>query len=151
MRKKIAIFAAMIFGVAATTAAIFTITDDERVIGFDSLPTEAQSFVKTHFAEEQVSHVVEDIELIGNEYKVVFASGTKVEFDNSGNWTEVDCHHTAVPAAIVPAAIADYVKSNYASSSITELKREHGMWEAKITGGLELTFNKDMRLVDIDD
>ena len=47
--------------------------------------------------------------------------------------------------------IREYVATHYPKNQITELKRDHNEWEVKITGGFELTFNKDMHLVDIDD
>ena len=94
---------------------------------------------------------MEHTDLINKEYTVVFLSGTKVEFDGNGEWKEVDCRYSQVPTAIIPEVIAAYVKEHYPNSKITELKREHSNWEAKITGGLELTFNNNFKLVDIDD
>ncbi len=41
---------------------------------------------------------------------------TRFEFDKNGNWDKVDCHHAAVPAAIIPASIANYVKANFPDS-----------------------------------
>ena len=149
--RKIFVLSALFLTVVAAMATAACICHDERPIKFDELPTQAQSFVKEHFADEKISHVIEDKEFMGNEYKVVFLSGTKVEFDRSGAWTEVDCRYTAVPAQLVPKAVADYVKTNYPESSIMELRREHGGCEVKLTGGLELTFNKAGKLVDIDD
>ena len=56
-----------------------------------------------------------------------------------------------MPHNLVPEKIHNYLKTNYPNSKVRELKREHGGWEVKITGGLELTFNRDYKLVDIDD
>lgn len=79
------------------------------------------------------------------------ASGVKIEFDGDGKWTEVDCRYTKVPEAIVPKKIADYVKANYPTSKIFEITKERNEWEVKITGGLELTFDSALNLIDIDD
>ena len=150
MRKFATLFTMLIVAVAATAATALFINDD-RHIKYDELPAEAQSFVKKNFAKEKVSYVTADTEYSHTEYKVVFVSGTKIEFEDEGNWTEVDCRYSAVPQNLVPEAIADYVQSNYSRSKIVELKREHNTWEAKLTGGLELTFDGNMRLIDIDD
>lgn len=150
--KKFFIFTAAV--ILATTGALAATTgcsDDDKPITFNELPAEAKSFVEQHFAKEQVSHVTLDNDVMDKDYTVVFLSGTKLEFNGNGEWKEVDCRYSDVPAAIVPAAIKEYVKANYPNSKITELKRKHGNWEAKITGGLELTFNRDFNLIDIDD
>lgn len=149
-RITMALGACVIFATSAIAAASY-LTDDDRPIKYDELPAEAKSFVDKHFAKEEVSHVTLDNDLYSKEYTLVFLSGTKLEFNGDGAWKEVDCRYSHVPEAIVPTAIATYVKEHYPNSKITELKREHGHWEAKITGGLELTFNNNYKLVDIDD
>ncbi|MBQ3172980.1 MAG: PepSY-like domain-containing protein [Alistipes sp.] len=150
--KRLAIILTVgIIGMTSAIAATCCLTDDDRPIKYDELPAETKSFVSKHFAKEEVSHTSLDNDLINKEYTVVFLSGTKVEFDGNGEWKEVDCRYSQVPTAIIPEAIAAYVKEHYPNSKITELKREHSNWEAKITGGLELTFNNNFKLVDIDD
>ena len=147
MRKIMILATALLI----TSGVAFAANDDDRPIRYDELPAAAKSFIADNFAKEKVSHTTLDAGIINDEYKVVFQSGTKLEFDAEGNWTELDCRYAAVPNHLVPTEIADYVKSNYPSSKITELKREHGEWEAKITGGIELTFDDSFKLVDIDD
>lgn len=151
IKKMSFIVLAVMVCVGSAFATTCYVTDDDRPIKYDELPAEAKSFVSKNFAKEQVSYVSLDSDFIGKEYTVVFLSGAKVEFDGDGAWKEVDCRYSHVPAAIVPEAINTYVKEHYPGSKITELKREHGNWEAKITGGLELTFNGNFKLVDIDD
>ncbi|MBR2366991.1 MAG: PepSY-like domain-containing protein [Alistipes sp.] len=150
--KKVTMIAATLL-LAATTAiaATFTSCDDDKPITIDKLPAAAQTFIKENFAREQVSYVTVDRGLILDEYTVVFVSGTKLDFDNSGEWTEVDCRYSAVPNSIVPKQISEYVKAHHPNSEIIELKREHNRWEAKITGGLELTFNSSFAVIEIDD
>ena len=52
---------------------------------------------------------------------------------------------------LIPSAIVDYVNEYYPESKIVELKHDYRGWEVKLTGGLELTFNDNFKLVDIDD
>lgn len=131
--------------------AMAMIDNDERAIKYEELPAEARSFIAKHFPNEQPSYTIEDREFTHTEYKVVMASGVKIEFDGDGKWTEVDCRYTKVPEAIVPKKIADYVKANYPTSKIFEITKERNEWEVKITGGLELTFDSALNLIDIDD
>ena len=125
--------------------------NDERQIEFRELPTKAQQFVKKHFANEELSMVILDTGLVSNEYDVIFASGTKVEFKGDGEWTDIDCRQGVVPADLVPKKIADHIKHKYPEATIRELQREYREWEVKLSNGLELTFDNSFRLTDIDD
>ena len=151
MKKISMIMVALVLMLSPVVASERVIFDHDRRIEFSALPAEAQAFVKEYFADAKVSFVELDEGLISNEYKVVFENGLKVEFDGSGNWTEVDSHYNAVPNAIVPQQIADYIKSNYSDSKVVEIKRERYEWELKLSNGLELSFDKSFRLTDIDD
>ena len=82
---------------------------------------------------------------------IVSDNGDKAEFDKSGEWTEVRCRQTGVPAQIVPAAIAEYVKTTYPDAQILQIERDSRGWEIKLSNRWEITFDKQMRVVDIDD
>jgi hypothetical protein len=151
MKKSIFTLLGIVLATASVLAASFTFIDDDRVIRYEELPAKARTFIKEHFPNEQPSYTSEDRELTHTEYKVVMASGMKIEFDNKGEWIEVDCKYTSVPEAIVPAKIGDYVKKNYPSSKIVEIKKQYNGWEVNISGGLELTFDKTYRLTEVDD
>lgn len=151
MRKFATIFLSLILSATSVFAGTNTILDDDKPITYEELPQKAKEFITKNFHKEHVSHVTLDKGIMNDEYKVAFTSGTKLEFNSKGDWKEIDCRYSSVPHNLIPEKISAYVKEHYPNSSITELKREHGNWEAKITGGLELTFNSDMRLVDIDD
>jgi hypothetical protein len=81
---------------------------------------------------------------------VYFKNGDKVEFDRKGNWTEVVCKTGGVPAALVPQAIADYVKANHPDTKIVKIERENNTYEVNLSNGFEYTFNKKFKVVDVD-
>lgn len=151
MKKLIFAAVALFVCVSPVCAAASGDWSDDRPIKYAELPAEAKAFVDEYFAKEKVSHVIRDRDVLSTDYKVVFVSGAKVEFDGSGKWTEVDCRYTKVPEKIVPQAIRSYVKESYPEGTIIEIKRDRWEWEVKLTGGLELTFNNEFRLTDIDD
>ena len=152
MMKKISItILALIVLLSPAMASNGAMFDHDRRIEYSQLPAEAQAFVKKYFADEQVTFVELDKGIVSNEYKVVFESGLKLEFDGTGNWLEVDCRNKAVPAAIIPKQIASYVESKHPNHKVVELKRERYEWEVKLSNGLELTFDKKYRLTDVDD
>lgn len=132
-------------------AATLYIDNNDRPVNYDELPAKAKSFISSHFAGEEVSHIILDKDIVCNDYTVSFLSGTKLEFNGNGEWTEIDCGKASVPQAFIPQQIVAYVEKNHPGRTITEIKREHGHTEIKLNGGFELTFNSRYRVVDVDD
>ena len=151
MKKITMSLFAIIASVATLFAASQPTTMEDRAISFNELPAKAQSFINTYFANEEISHIILDRDVISVDYNVALFSGTKLEFDSKGEWKEVDTRNGAVPEALIPNAIAEYVKSKYPNRKITEISRNHTYTEVTLNGGLELTFNKSYKLVDVDD
>ncbi len=85
------------------------------------------------------------------EYKVVLASGTEVEFDSKGDWTEVDANTAAVPQDIVPAKIKSYVQKSFPDNKIVQIKKDKKGYEIELTNGIEVKFNKNADFIKIDD
>jgi hypothetical protein len=149
MRKSILTLLGVILATASVMAAAFV--DDDRAIKYEQLPAKARNFVATHFPNEQPSYTFKEKDFANTEYKLVLESGVRIEFDGTGEWNDVECRGGVVPAAIVPAKIADYVAKKYPSSNIVEISKDHNDWEVRLSGGLELTFDRNYRLVDVDD
>ena len=125
-------------------------SDSDKPIAFEELPAAAQQLIKGHFADKQVTLSTMDKELFKKSYEVTFSDGTKLEFDGEGEWNEIDCQLEAIPIALIPAEIATYVQTTYTQANVTELSRNSKGYEAKLSNRLELKFNKDMALVEID-
>ena len=145
MKKVISVCAVLLLtlGVACANA--------DRPIKINEMPATAQSFLKTHFPNAKISFAKVDDELISKEYEVMLADGTKLEFASNGNWEDVDCRYGEVPAAIIPAAIKDYVKANYPDERVLKIERDRRGYDLKLSNRLELKFNNDFEIVDIDD
>ena len=54
-------------------------------------------------------------------------------------------------AAIVPQQIRDYVAKNFAGRKIVSIDRDKRDWEVKLDNGLDLKFDLQFRLIEIDD
>ena len=89
-------------------------------------------------------------DFFGKNYDVIFVNGDKVEFDRSGNWEKIKCKYSQVPASLIPNQIMVYVRDNYPDSKIIELEKERNTYEAKLSNGWELKFNKNFELIDLD-
>ena len=79
------------------------------------------------------------------------ANGAKIEFSDKGVWEEVDCQFSEVPAAIIPVAIKNYIDENFAGEKVISIERNRFNYEVKLSNRLELKFDKDFNIYDIDD
>ena len=113
------------------------------------LPNAAQVFVKKHFTAEKPVLVTIDKEVTGNTYEVNFSSGNSVDFDRRGEWKEVECR-PEVPAAIVPAQILKLVQNNYPEAKIIKIDRDKRGYEVELSTRIELKFDKNCNLIEID-
>ncbi|WP_433894993.1 PepSY-like domain-containing protein [Sphingobacterium mizutaii] len=124
----------------------------EKVIEVANLPKTAQSFLQNHYNNDKVALTKSEKETLSPiEYKVVLASGTEVEFDSKGDWTEVDANTAAVPQDIVPAKIKSYVQKSFPDNKIVQIKKDKKGYEIELTNGIEVKFNKNAEFIKIDD
>ena len=113
------------------------------------------TFVKTYFPNAEVIANIKD----GLDCEVTLSDYTQIGFD--GNlfgkleWDEVDCRHaslpTAVPVALVPVEITNYVNRIEGGQSITKIAKDNNGWDIELSNGLEIEFDKRFNVVDFDD
>ncbi len=123
----------------------------DKPVEFSRLPAPAKAFVEKHFSDARVSFATVDKELFETTYDVTFADGRKIEFDGNGEWKDVDCGRTAVPAEIVPKAIADYVATYHPDNFVRDISRDKRHWDIELDNGVDLKFNSKLTVVEIDD
>ena len=146
MRKFIFVMFALL-----TTGVLTVKADRDYVITINQLPAQAQQFVKNHFSAIKVSYIKEERDFFTRNYEIVFADGSKAEFTRSGEWIEVDCRYSEVPRGVVPAAIIAYVQEHFPDAKIRKIERERGGYDVKLSNKLELFFDKNLKVKNIDD
>ncbi|HJD52454.1 MAG TPA: PepSY-like domain-containing protein [Candidatus Avibacteroides avistercoris] len=144
MKKLLAIVMAMFVCVAVVKA------DNEVPVTVNELPATAQTFINTHFKDKKVALAKKETGFFELSYDVIFTDGNKLEFDRNGNWKEVNCKYSSVPAAVVPQQISDYVKANYAGINILSIEKDDREYEVRLANRVELTFTLQFQLLDID-
>lgn len=125
--------------------------DNDRPISPDQLPAAAKTFLQQTFPDNPVAYAEIEQGFAKTKYEVRLGDGTKVEFNGSGEWDKVDCKYKAVPAALVPDVIAQYVQANYPGALITKIDKELYGWEIELNNGLDLKFSAGGKLLEIDD
>ena len=86
-----------------------------------------------------------------DDYTIVYDSGEKVEFDKQGNWKDIDCRSSFVPTELIPEQIKANIKTSFPGTTIIKLDRNRRGYEVKLNNGLEIEFNRDYQVIDIDD
>lgn len=147
MKKYFVLLAAALCSVGFAAAAAFV----DRPVTVEELPDAARKFIRTHFASSDVLYAKVDDDLFNNDYKVVFADGVSVEFASNGEWKEVETKRGTVPAAIVPPVIREQVGKQFPDARIESIDRDRRGFEVGLSNGLDLKFDRQFNLVDIDD
>ena len=67
-------------------------------------------------------------------------------------WDKIECPLTnPVPTALIPPPVASTIQANYPDAMITKIDKERNGFEVDLANGLELKFNKQGAIVDMDD
>lgn len=136
MRKYMFIMMTLLFGVMVGYA------QDKYSINRNDLPETAQNFLKEYFPKAKVGMVKTDKHLLKKtDYDVKLVNGTKIEFNNAGKWTSVDCKTREVPSGIIPKNIRTYVKKNFPDVKIVKIEKTSTKYEVGLSDDVELTFN----------
>lgn len=124
---------------------------DDMPIPAAQLPAAAQAFVQQNFPGKTIAYAEKDTEFMRTKYEVHLNDGTSIDFDKAGNWDKVDCHMVAVPAALVPAAIQQYVYTNFAGAVVVKIDKERHGYDIELSNDMELKFNHQGVCIGYDD
>lgn len=131
----------MLIAVASSVSAL---TYAGTPVSESELPKAATAFLTKHFPGDNIRKAEKDSGRRGMEYEVDMTSGAEIDFLADGDWKEVKAARgNAVPAAIIPTAISDYVAKNFKGLSIVEISRKRGGYEVELSNGTELRLNSD--------
>ena len=140
-QKRFFLVALMCMIMSATTFA------SDRVITANQLPAAAETFINQTFPGASIMYA----EIDDGKYEVHLNDGTEINFDRKGNWDKVDCKLNAVPAHLIPATIASNVETQFSGTVITKIDKERYGYEIELSNGLDLKFNRQGMLSEIDD
>ena len=132
----------------ASTAVVVA---DERPIKIGQMPKAAISFLNKNFTGIDVLYANVERDILDTDYEVGLADGTKIDFNGSGEWTDVSNKKSGVSNKLLPHKVAAYIEQNYANVQIIKIERSSRKYEVKLTNGLELLFTPDGELIGFDD
>lgn len=146
--KKSVLFLAALMCMMLQTVSTFAY---DRVIPATQLPAAAQSFIQKNFPGQGVAYASIDHDFGRTIYEVHLNNGVEVDFDKTGTWDKIDCCYDAVPEHLVPAAIANYVKTQFAGAAVVKIDKERYGFDVELSNDLELKFNRKGQVMRIDD
>ncbi|WP_289749381.1 PepSY-like domain-containing protein [Muribaculum intestinale] len=132
----------LLFFIFALIAFIPIARADKYTLDRDNLPVKAQEMITTYFPKAKISMIKVDKHLLKKtDYDVKLVNGTKIEFNNAGEWTSIDCKKKSVPAELVPKHIRRKVAKDYPDATITRITKKSGGHIVGLSDGTELKFN----------
>ena len=127
----------------------------DKVISFGQLPENAQKFTRKYFSADDPlyrhAYVTYDSEFFDSSYTVVFTNGDGLEFNKEGEWKDFDCQQCVVPEEIIPDVIKTYLSENMAGQQVKKIEKNRKSYEIGLSNGLELKFDLEGNLIEIDD
>ena len=142
--KKIAL---TMISLAAFAAAL---SADDRPMAFEKLPVAAKEYIQTNFPGEKTTMVTKDDDLIFADYTVMLSNGVKLEFEHSGELTQISSPD-GIPAELLPVSIRNYVQTHYPNAGYLDFEIGKRTYEVKLTNRMELKFNNSFHIIEVDD
>lgn len=133
-----------------TLLMLVTLSCREQSILPENIDSTAASFIHTYFPNATVHLIIKK----GYDYDVTLSDHTKIDFDRNMDWEEIDCTHstyyTEVPSALIPDKIFNYLQQYHEGRRVVKLSKSNKKWEVELDNGLEIDFDKNMNVIEID-
>lgn len=128
--------------------ALWSCDDDkDETIATDRLPSEAKTFISQYFPSISIVSAQKD----KDDYEVVLSDGTRIDFNKSGEWTDVDAPvGKTVPTGFYPAAIDSYIATSYTGTGINEISKERRGYDVELVTGIDLIFDTEGNFISLD-
>lgn len=146
MKKIILTLLLIVAGFGAANA-------DKYTIDRSQLPESAQEFLTKYFPKSKVGMIKVDRHLLKKtDYDVKLVNGTKIEFNNAGKWTSVDCQTREVPQDLILKPIRNYVAKNFPDVKIVKIEKDLVGFDVELSDGVEVKFDRlgNFKSVDMD-
>ena len=142
-----------ILGVAAFAAfsAVAAYADhDEFTTDASRLPAPALETIKKAYPDAKVVGIEID-KGFSTEYEVRLSDGTKLDFNSGGDWESVENKAAGAADMFVPDFAKKYVAEKFSAQKITKVSKKAYGFEVDISNGLEIKFDKEGKVIGIDD
>ena len=130
---------------------LMTACSDKPVVP-EQLPAPVRTFVQGTYPGATITFAQKDLELTGWKYEVFMADGTHIEFDTDDAWDKIESPMAKpIPTQVIPAPIATHLQANFPSAFVTKIEKERNGYEVELSNGIDLKYNKQGALTEMDD
>lgn len=140
----------IVMTLVALAAFATALSADDRPMAYEKLPAPAKEYIQTNFPGEKTAMVTKDDDLIFADYTVMLSNGIRLEFEHSGALTQISSPN-GIPAELVPVSIRNYVQAHYPDAGYLDFEIGKRTYEVKLTNRMELKFNNNFHIIEIDD
>lgn len=140
----------IIITIAIVLASVTIAKADDRPVTFDQLPKAAQTFINTNFPKDKVSFATVDDDIIAPDYEVALVSGVMMQFRNDGSLESIKSRTGNIPAGIIPQQIINGAKEYFPDATIIEYEIDRLSYEVKLSNRMELKFDRNFNVIEID-
>lgn len=124
--------------------------DKETILDLAKTPVEISEYVSTHFPNNEILQVVEDIDFTTKTYDVILTGNISLEFNRKKEIIGIEAK-TELPESVIQPKINQYVNSNYQDNFIIEWQLEKKHQQISLNNDLDLVFTMDGDFKKIDD
>lgn len=134
------------FALLLAGGTFISCSNSEEHKNFEELPSSAQEFINTYFANTRVESIEYDNG--DKDYEIDLDGGFDLKFNEAGEWTKVEAPDgKTIPNGIAPTEISSYVAKNYPNAGINEIEKTSYGYKVDLTNDLDLKFNPDGTLI----
>jgi len=113
------------------------------------LPEMVSAYVSQLFPDEKIKKVDVDKKDDWETYKIKLSGGTKLNFDQNNQPTEIKCKK-GIPISGLPVNIAAYLTKNHPNAKIVEYEMDEEGHEVELENGDELEFDTEGNFTEMD-
>lgn len=138
--KVLALALVVVLGAATANA--------ERVpMPVDKMPAQVQTFLNDYYPNATVAKSWAKMMRPTTEpmwYRVNLSDGTKLWFDLTGNWYQVDAKKSSTPITIdlLPNIARKTISDKYAGETVKSIKFKKDQYKVTLSDGMKLKFDK---------
>lgn len=123
--------------------------DGKRTIEAGALPEQIQSYITSHFPEQQIVQAIEEKERKSLEYEVFLSSNYHLEF-NTYLYVESIDGTAKLPDSVIPESVLNYTQVNYPNQYIVAWDWEDTYQQVELNNQMELDFTTSGEFIRID-
>lgn len=112
----------------------------------NQIPSKILEFVSTHYPDAQVVKYKLDKDWNSVEHEVRLSDMTELEFDENYGIKSIESEQ-AIPSALIPKVIQNYVAANYSNQPILEWEKKHKGQKIELANDLELYFDHQGKFI----